>query len=147
MHLLFSQAIGGIAFINQQAQLTETNYGAEYITPTRDLVASVFTEKNASVLNAAFDFRASRDQSVAAIFKTDLSGKAARSLTLGTEYRLDADTLVKLKGELPSGIVSTAVQHQLRNPRALVGLAASFSTANNTIAADKFGVSISLGDF
>ena len=46
---------------------------------------------------------------------------------MGTEYRIDADTTLKVKTELPSGDVSTHVEHRLANPRVLLGVATAFN--------------------
>jgi hypothetical protein len=139
--------LGGKVDVNQNAEITDQNLGAEYVTPKGDLVASLYTEKNASFLNASFLQQVSRDQSFGALFRHEIQGKQSRTLTVGTEYVIDNETIIKLKGELPSGVVSGVVTHQLRNPRLLLGLAASFLTSNNVIAADKFGVNVTLGDF
>jgi hypothetical protein len=63
------------------------------ITSSKDLLATVVTEKNQSVYNATFLQKVSRDQAIGAGYRYELSGK--RTLTVGTEYRADADTLFK----------------------------------------------------
>lgn len=138
-------SFGGLASINGTGQLNELNYGIEYITPNRDLLATLITEKNQSVYNATFLQRVSIDQSVAAQYKYELNGK--RSLSIGTEYRADQDTLFKAKIEIPTGRLETVVEHHVKNPNVLFGIAAAFKTGTNTITADKFGVTATIGDF
>lgn len=110
------------------------------------MIATVVTEKNQSVINASFVQQVSRDQSIGAQYKYDITGKTARSLLVGTEYVADKDTLFKAKIELPSGIVQGVVEHRVRNPNVLLGIAASFRTGNNGLTKEKVGVTATLGD-
>jgi len=147
--------------------VTESNFGAEYVQD--DLVATGYTsfenvttsegkkEKNRFV-NASYFQKVNRDHVFGVLFKfnvnryqqsskpvTDKTSFA--SVQLGWDYRLDVDTGLKAKVELPAGTAAVAIEHRLANPSALVGLAAEFSLTNTNVSAEKFGASLTLGDF
>jgi len=64
---------------------------------------------------------------------------------VGTDYKLDVDTGVRTKLELPTGVFAIAVEHRLQNPQALIGVAADFKLKEQK--SEKFGVSLTFGDF
>lgn len=137
---------GAVQFdCSRGAQLVDSNFGAEY--STSDFSASLFTEKNAQFLNTGFHQRVSGDHVLGAMFRYELSGKQERSLAIGDEYRVDRDTTIKAKVELPSGDLFTAVEHRLANPRMLIAVAAQYNAKSQSFAADKLGVQLTLGDF
>jgi hypothetical protein len=142
-------SIGGnvVVDISRGSDIIEHNIGGEYIGD--DFVASVYTEKNSTSLVASYFQRLSRDNSniLGAQFKYELNGRQDRSLSIGSEYKLDLDTTIKGKIDLPSGDIATVIEHRLANPRLLFGLAAQFNAKAQRFQADKLGVSITFGDY
>ena len=71
------------------------------------------------------------------------------ALTLGTDYVLDATTSVKAKVEVPSALVSVALEHRLKSPSVLLGLAAAYNPLNfqKQVKAEQFGVTLQFGDY
>lgn len=127
------------------AQVNDTNVGVEY---TKDnLTTSVFTEKNCDFLTASFFQKVNKDTNVGASFKYEIAGKQSRSFTVGFEQKLDFDTSVKAKAELPSGVLSTAIEHRLNNPRVQVGVASSFNLTKQPLTVDSIGFGFTLGDY
>jgi len=131
--------------ISRGSEVVEHNIGAEYIA--EDFVAAVYTEKNSKSLTASYYQKINRDQAIGAQFKYDLTGRNERSLAVGTEYRVDLDTSIKAKVELPSGDIATSIEHRLANPKLLLGLSAQFNAKSQRFQADKLGVSITFGDY
>jgi len=68
-------------------------------------------------------------------------------VTLAFQKKLDAVTTVKA-AVTTEGLVNTALQHTLSNPRAQLNLAAQFKTVNglSLSAAEKYGINWTVGD-
>jgi len=124
--------------------ISETNVGVEYAQ--KDLTVSAYTEKNVEVVNVSFFQRLQKETAVGASIKYPLSS-GDRTLTVGVEHQLDFDTVVKAKAELPTGVVSTAVEHKLFNPKMQFTVAAEFNAKSTPFVANKFGCGLTFGDF
>jgi len=140
-------SVGGQVALNVSsgAQIVDTNVGAEYTNS--DFTATVFTEKNCDFVTASYFSRLNKDTAVGASFKYEVAGKQSRTLTVGVEQQLDFDTVVKAKAELPTGVVSTAVEHKLSNPRVQVGVASSFNALKQPFTVDSLGFGFTFGDY
>ena len=138
---------GGLVSVDATngADVTEANVGVEY--EQDDYIASVYTEKNLSYLTAAYFQRLTPSHLLAATFSYNVHTRGDRKLSVGNEYRISADTTLKSKVEIPTGDVSTHVEHRLANPRVLVGVSSAFNLKSQKAALDKVGVSATLGEF
>jgi len=123
--------------------VAESNVGVEYTQA--DVTGSLFTEKNRSVLNLALYQKPTLNQIIGAQFKYNLE-KKSRALTLGGEHRIDVDTSVRGKVDLPTGDVAAVVEHRLNNPALLLQIAAQFAT-KPVLVSQKLGITVSFGDF
>ena len=139
-------SVGGAvtADVSNGAEVGEINYGAEYAQD--DYVCSMFTEKNAAFVHTSYFQRITRDHVLGANFRYELK-TGGRLLTVGSEYRVDPNTIIKAKVDLPTGDVAAHVEHRLQNPKLLFGVASLFNIKQTAFQAQKLGVSISLGDF
>jgi len=70
-----------------------------------------------------------------------------RTITFASQYQVDDATQAKAKGN-NWGDISVAIEHRLGNPAVLLGAAAEFKAKGTSkLAADKFGLSFTFGDF
>ena len=142
-------AIGGIVAtdLTNGADVTDYNVGLEYIQPT--YVASLYTEQQAETATVSYYQRVSQQHALAAAVKVNIAGDKSAALTLGTDYVLDATTSVKAKVEVPSALVSVALEHRLKSPQLLMGLAASYNPLSfqKQVKAEQFGVTLQFGDY
>ena len=142
-------AIGGIVAtdLTNGADVTDYNVGLEYIQPT--YVASLYTEQQAETATVSYYQRVSQQHAVAAAVKVNIAGDKSAVLTLGTDYVLDATTSVKAKVEVPSALVSVALEHRLKSPSVLLGLAAAYNPLSfqKQVKAEQFGVTLQFGDY
>ena len=140
-------SVGGLVSVDASngADVTEMNVGAEY--EQDDYLASMYTEKNLAYLTAAYFQRLTPSHILAATFSYNIHTRAERKLTVGNEYRVDADTTVKSRVEIPTGDVSTHVEHRLANPRLLLGVSSRFNLKSQKLAMDQLGVGVTLGEF
>jgi len=147
-----SVGVSGEVDVLAEEKLTDYNCGAEYTQS--DLTLSLYTEKLGSKITASYFQKLSGDCNLGASLKMDPDcledGKGAEHcLTVGVDYKLDAATLLAVKGNT-SGIVCTNIEHILSNPRLKLGIGASFDSKNlcaNSCTADKFGIACTFGDF
>ena len=140
-------SVGGLVSLDATsgADVTEMNVGAEW--QQDDYLASMYTEKNLTYLTAAYFQRLTPAHVLAATFSYNIHTRAERKLCVGNEYRVDADTTVKSRVDIPTGDVSTHVEHRLANPRLLLGVSSLFNLKSQKMAMDKMGVSVTLGEF
>ena len=140
-------SVGGVVSLDASsgADVTEVNAGGEY--EQDDYICSLYTEQNAARLTAAYFQRLTPSHVLAATYSQDIATQSDRRLTVGNEYRIDADTTVKTRVEIPSGDVSSHVEHRLSNPGMLLGISSAFNLKSQRIAADKVGVSFTFGEF
>lgn len=120
------------------------NVGAQY--SQKDLVAALVTSNLGSDITASYFQSVSGDLSLGSsmLIKPD---SGSRTFTFGGEYSLDKATT--LKGKIDSsGTVGTSVTHVLANPSLKFCVSAQFDAlSSDVLSAQKFGVSINLGDF
>jgi len=120
------------------------NLGAEYTQ--KDLTASLVTS------NKGEDITASYYQTVSKSLKLGSSmlvkpEAGTRLFTFGTDYALDSATTVKAKAD-SNGIIGTSITHTLADPNAKLCFSAQFDgLSSDVLSAQKFGVSVNLGDF
>jgi len=131
--------------------LTNYNCGAEYTQD--DLTVSLFTQKKGTVIVASYYQNISGDCNLGASLKMDPDvinemSDEKHILTVGVDYKLDSATDVALKGDT-SGVVGANIQHVLSNPCLKLDIGASFDTkkTTNVLAANKFGIACTFGDF
>jgi hypothetical protein len=144
-------SVGGqLAFdVSQSAQkVSDINVGAEY---TRDdSTFTLLTEKKGDVIRGSLHHLIRPNYQVG--FQFDYSPRAEdvkkqRVFTAGTEYQLDVDTTVKAKVDT-TGVIQTAISHNLQNPSLQLAMAASFTRKSaDCLSADKFGLSLTFGDY
>ena len=142
-------AIGGqlATDLTSGAEVTDYNVGVEYVQPS--YVASVYTEQQAETATVSYYQRLSAQHAVAAAVKVNVAGDKSAALTLGSDFTIDAATGIKTKLEAPSGLLSFALEHRLKNPAVLLALAASYLPLGfqKQVKAESFGVSITFGDY
>jgi len=131
--------------------LTDYNCGAEYTQD--DLTVSLFTNKKGSVITASYYQKISGDCNLGASLKMDPDvanemREGQHVLTVGADYNLDSSTDIAIKGDT-SGVLCANIQHVLSNPSLKLDIGASFDSkkSTNVLAADKFGISCTFGDF
>lgn len=127
---------------------TDYNFGAELVGP--DYVVTAVTEKKRSALTLSYYQALARKQNVGASATIGLV-KPSRSLTFGTDYRVDVDTelrsYVKVESGKETATVGLAVEHTLLNPSVLLGVATEYAVTASNVTAGKMGVSLTFGDF
>jgi len=123
--------------------VSDCNLGAQY--STKDLVAALVTSKSGADLTASYFQSVSKQLTLGSsmVFGNDFS---KRDFTLGGEYKLDKVTTMKAKAA-SSGVVDLAITHVLAEPKLKLNVAAQFDSKAEKVAAQKFGVSVSFGDF
>lgn len=140
-------SVGGEVKLDTAAitDVEDYNVGAEY--QGVDFTATLKTANQGEDLTASYVTRASPELTVGGQFITKLDGSDDRSAGLATEYRVDANTAVKLRGDTKK-VVAVAVEHRLANPRVLVGVASSWNIVGFSAPNPKdFGVSLVFADY
>jgi len=146
-----SVGVSGVIDPSDDNVIVDYNCGAEYSQD--DLTVSLFTENQGGVITASYWQRLSGDCDLGVSLKMDPETgdemkETQHVLTVASKYKLDAATNVAIKGNT-SGIVCASIQHVLSNPNLKLVLGASFDAtkSSNVLAADKFGISCTFGDF
>jgi len=130
-----------------EKKIDDYNVGAEWTTV--DWTGSAKTEKEGNELALSYVHRVASDLTVGGEFKTRLDGSdEGRGLTLASEFKVDAATTVKLRGDT-SKTVAVAVEHRLANPRVLIGAASKWGLDKDFSAPKPrdFGFSLTFGDY
>jgi len=129
------------------AALSDYNLGLEYSTSLYS--ASLISENQADTVNVGVFYKYSPLTSIGASGRIEVSGKKSSALTFGTEYLLDQTTTIKSKLEVPTGTITAAVEHKIKNPQLQLIVSGVFSPLafSTGVKADKFGVGITLGDY
>lgn len=138
-------AVGAQAVVNftNGADLTDYNVGVEYTQ--NDLTASLYTENRASLVSGAIYQKPASGAVFGAIFKYDVNNQS-RALTVGFDHKVNAETTVRGKADLPEATFSAVVESKLTNPALLLQVSAQFAT-KPTLNAQKLGVSATFGDY
>lgn len=126
---------------------TDYNFGAQIVGT--DYVATGVTEKKRTALTLSYFQRVGRNQTVGASATFGLV-KPTRTLTFGSDFRVDVDTAargyVKVDSSKDSSTVGLAITHRLLTPQAEVGVATEYTVSPAAVAASKFGVTLTFGD-
>jgi hypothetical protein len=147
-------SVGGKVTVDtaSRAAPTDYNFGAQY--NGADYIASAFTENARKTLNFSYFQRLSSETRRPHNFGATLAfglAKPSRTLTVGTDYWVDADTTVRAQAKIDSASSNTqlltAVEHRLINPNVLLGVAASFDVSPSTVSPGKVGVTLTFGEF
>jgi len=141
----------GAEGISLGAQLNFSNASGSFDTPDvnmgfnfaeNDFQFSLVTEttKAGPFVRAKYFQQVSKDLQSGFQFDSD------NTVTLGFENKLDNSTIWK-NTLSTKGVINTAIQHTLANPRAQLNLAASFNTTNGfDWSAQKYGLGVTLGE-
>jgi len=148
-----SVGVSGRMDVSAKEPVKDYNCGAEYTD--EGLTVSLFTEKTGNIITASYWQKISGACDLGASLRmdpTDAANTNAKQpqhvLTVGTQYVLDDKTTLAVKGDT-AGVVCTNIEHVLSSPAVKLGIGASFDSkkASNLLAADKFGVCCTFGDF
>jgi len=124
------------------------NFGVQYCGC--DYVASAYTENKRSVLNVSIYQRLANKLNFGALLAIGLT-KQSRTLTVGTDHRVDADTSIRGQVKIDSTAGNTqlqaSVEHRLPNPNVLLAVAADFNVTPQTVTPGRVGVSVTFGEF
>lgn len=123
---------------------TDYNLGAQYAQ--KDLVAALITSNKGENIQASYYHSMSSSCQLGS--SMDVKPEAGtRLFAFGCNYALDSKTT--LRGKIDSnGIVGESITHTLANPNMKLQVSAQFDALGaEPLRAQKFGVSISLGDF
>lgn len=144
-----SLSVGGKVTIDTASKSapTDYNFGAQYVGA--DFVATGVTEKKRTALTLSYYQRVGRNQTVGASATFGLA-KPTRTLTFGSDFRVDVDTsaraYVKVDSSKDVSSVGLAITHRLLAPAAELGVATEYNISPSSITAGKFGVSVTVGD-
>jgi hypothetical protein len=144
----FSVGLQAAVDANAPQKLSDYNMGVEY---TRDnLTATVITEESGKLIHGYgwLQVYPAYQVGVGVDLNPNVNEPSKRwALSLGTEYQLDVDTTVKASAKT-DGVIKTAIQHNLQNPSLQLGLAAQFTRkSSDCLTADKFGLTLTFGDY
>jgi len=120
------------------------NIGAECTSPS--LTATIVTSNQLQDITASYFQNISKQTKLGAelLVKPD---SQFRSFTFGGEWEKDPRTFLKLKANT-SGVVSSAITHELSDLNVKLGAAADFNSQSSDIfAPQKFCLSVSFGQF
>jgi hypothetical protein len=144
-------SVGGKVTIDtaSKAAPTDYNFGAQIVG--NGFVATGLTEKKRTALTLSYFQRVDRNQVVGASATFGIA-KPTRSLTFGTDYKVDIDTLarayVKIDSSKDVSTVGLSVTHRLANPKVELGVATEYNVSQASAPqAAKFGVTVTAGDF
>jgi hypothetical protein len=128
------------------ADLKDYNVGAQY--DAGDYTATLKTSEEGNNLEGSYIHKVNSDLSVAGKFNTKLDVDSPdSSLGLATEYKVDANTTLKLRGDTKK-VVAAAVEHRLTNPKVQIGVASSWGIVGFSVPNPKdFGLSLTFGDY
>jgi hypothetical protein len=139
-------SVGGNCDFNaaNPSSLTDYNIGAE--CSQKDLVGTIVTSNKLNDITASY-FQTISPRLVLGSSLCVKPDSGSRLFVTGGEYTLDKFTTFKFKGD-SVGVVGTAVTHTLTNPAAKLVASAQFDTqSSNPFSPQKFGLSVSFGDF
>lgn len=137
-------SLGGQIDLDASGSPKDYNVGAQYAG--KDLTVALYTSKTIDDITVSFFQKYSSKLGLGASMLVQ-PASGSRTFTFGTDYALDKSTGVKAKGD-SNGVVAAAVSHTLADPSMKVGMSAQFdATGDDIFKAQKFGVSLSFGDF
>jgi len=123
---------------------TDYNIGAEYAQ--KDLVAALVTSSKGEKITASYyQSLSKRCQLGSSMLVSPEAG--TRVFGFGCNYGLDANTTLRSKID-SNGIVGESIEHIVANPNLKLQVSAQFDAlGSDPMVAQKFGLSLSLGDF
>jgi len=145
-------SVGGKVTVDTASKSAPNDYNLGVQYNGCDFIASAFTENKRSVLNVSYfqRFASGPQQNFGAVLAIGLT-KPSRTLTVGTDYKVDADTSVRAQAKIDSSASSTtlmaSVEHRLPNPQCLLAVSADFNVTPQTVNPGRVGVSLTFGDF
>jgi len=129
---------------NKSKDIEDYNVGAQY--DDKDFTATLKTAKLGNDLTGSYIHKVNGDLSVGGQFNTKLDGTDDRSAGVASEYKVDANTTVKLRGNTKK-VAAVALEHRLANPRLALGFASSWNLVGFSAPTPKdFGISLVFGD-
>jgi hypothetical protein len=136
-------SVGGAGTIKGGA-LADYNLGAEYAQ--KDLVASLVTSNKGENITASYYQSLSKTTQLGSSMLVQPEA-GTRLFAFGCNYALDGNTTLRSKID-SNGIVGESITHKVANPNMLLTVSAQFDAlGSEPMVAQKFGLSISLGDF
>lgn len=142
-------SVGGKVTIDTASKAAPTDYNFGAQINGADFVATGVTEKKRTALTLSYYQKVSRDQTVGASATFGLA-KPVRTLTFGTDFRVDVDTAargyVKVDSSKDVSTVGLAITHRLLTPAIQVGVATEYNVTPSAVSAGKFGVTVTAGD-
>jgi hypothetical protein len=137
---------------DQAEPLQDYNVGAQW--EKKNFTAALTSEYQGDVIRASWYHTVNATLVLGAEIISDEYDRLAkpedprrRVLNFVSQYQIDVDTLAKLRAN-QYGEVGAVIEHRLANPKVLIGAAAQYKLkGTSSFVADKFGLSVSLGDF
>lgn len=134
---------GNLTFEGTQAAVKDYNVGFQYAGA--DYQAALVTENKGDKVKVSYFHQVNSAHALGARFTYD-QNSGSRGLELGTQYKVDGATTLKVKADT-SGDVSTNVEHTLSNPKVKVNVSSGFDAKSYSFKTNKFGVGLSFGDY
>lgn len=124
--------------------LKDYNFKLDYTQ--KDLDATVKTTKGRSVFTAGVASQWCKGWYFGAQVEHNLKASST-NVTVGSKHRVDDNTSIYTKVD-STGALATSLEHKLANPALKVNAAAQFNLkGSNCVAAEKFGLGLTFGDF
>jgi len=121
--------------------LTDANVGVEYAYGPG--IATLVTTKKFTGFTTSYFVKACPVADLGAC--VDITPQT-RVYSLATEWRVDRDSTIKAKID-STGALSTVFEHRMFNPLVRFGFSSSMDLHKRSLAANKFGIGLSLGDY
>jgi len=137
---------------DQAEPVQDYNVGAQW--EKKNFTASLTSEFQGDVIRASWFHTVSPSFVLGAEIVSDEYDRLAkpedprrRVLNVVSQYQLDVDTVTKFRAN-QHGEVAAVVEHRLQNPKVQISAAAQYKVkGTSSFVADKFGLTVSLGDF
>jgi hypothetical protein len=140
-------SVGGEVAFDTTAikDVDDYNVGAQY--QGADFTASAKTSEQGKLLTGQYIHTVNSDVSVGGKIDWKIDGTNTLGGGLATEWKVDANTTVKLRGDT-SKKLGAHVEHRLANPRLQLGLAAQWAFAGFSLPKPaEYGLTATFGDF
>jgi len=140
-------SVGGSVQLDTKSisSVDDYNVGAQYAAA--DYTVTAKTANQGNDLDLSYLHKVDKDVTVCGVLGAKLDGSAERSFALATEYKVDANTTVKFRGNT-NRTIAVAVEQRLANPRVQVGVASSWGIVGFSAPNPKdFGFTLTFGDY
>jgi len=140
-------SVGGEVKLDTKSfsNVDDYNVGAQY--DAGDYTVTAKTAEQGNKLTVQYIHKVHADVQVGGALSAALDGTSERSFGVATEYKVDKDTTVKLRGDT-KGVAAVAVEHRLANPRVQLGVASSWGIVGFSLPKPKdFGLQLTFGDY